>query len=79
LFYRLNVISLRLPSLRERPADVQKFAANYLAFFARQCGKEVTGFSHGAAKAIQDYRWPGNLRELRMWWTRGHSRFVQTD
>ena len=65
LYYRLNVISIRLPSLRERPADVQKFAANYLTFFARQCGKKVDGFSHGAAEAIQKYRWPGNLRELR--------------
>ena len=65
LFYRLNVISLRLPSLRERPADLQKFAANYLGFFARQCGKKIDGFSHAAAQAIQNYRWPGNLRELR--------------
>jgi NtrC-family two-component system response regulator AlgB len=65
LFYRLNVISLRLPSLRERPADLQRFATNYLGFFARQCGKEVSGFSHAAAQAIQNYRWPGNLRELR--------------
>src|SRR5277367_1076079 len=56
LFYRLNVISLRLPSLRERPADLQKFAVNYLAFFARQCGKEIGGFSHAAAQAIQNYR-----------------------
>jgi NtrC-family two-component system response regulator AlgB len=65
LFYRLNVISLRLPSLRERPADLQKMAANYLGFFAKQCGKQIAGFSHAAARAIQDYRWPGNLRELR--------------
>jgi len=65
LFYRLNVISLRLPSLRERPADLQKIAKNYLVFFARQCGKEITSFSDEAAAAIGNYRWPGNLRELR--------------
>jgi NtrC-family two-component system response regulator AlgB len=65
LFYRLNVISLRLPSLRERPSDLQKIAANYLLFFSRQCGKKLDGFSHAAAEAIQKYRWPGNLRELR--------------
>ncbi len=65
LFYRLNVISLRLPSLRERPTDLQKMAANYLVFFAKQCGKQISGFSHAAARAIQNYRWPGNLRELR--------------
>jgi NtrC-family two-component system response regulator AlgB len=65
LFYRLNVISLRLPSLRERPSDLQKIATNYLSFFGRQCNKEIKGFSHAAAQAVQTYRWPGNLRELR--------------
>jgi two-component system, NtrC family, response regulator AlgB len=65
LFYRLNVISLRLPSLRERQADLQKMAVNYLGFFSRQCGKSIAGFSHAAAQAVQNYRWPGNLRELR--------------
>ena len=59
------MISLRLPSLRERPSDLQKIAANYLTFFAKQCGKKIDGFSHTAAEAIQNYRWPGNLRELR--------------
>jgi NtrC-family two-component system response regulator AlgB len=65
LFYRLNVISLRVPSLRERKADVSKIALNYLHFFSRQCGKKLEGFSPAAEQAMQQYSWPGNLRELR--------------
>jgi two-component system, NtrC family, response regulator AlgB len=65
LFYRLNVISLRLPSLRERTRDVMKIARGYLRFFARQCGKKLEGFSETAEQAIVSYAWPGNLRELR--------------
>jgi NtrC-family two-component system response regulator AlgB len=65
LFYRLNVISFRVPSLRERKADVGRIATNCLSFFARQCGKKVEGFSDEASQAMQNYGWPGNLRELR--------------
>ena len=65
LFYRLNVISLRLPPLRERRTDVKVFAANYLRFFSQQCGKPIGGFSAEAEQAIVSYGWPGNLRELR--------------
>jgi NtrC-family two-component system response regulator AlgB len=65
LYYRLNVISLRLPSLRERPADLPRIARGYLRFFSRQCGKKIEGFSMAAEQAILSYAWPGNLRELR--------------
>ena len=65
LYYRLNVISLHMPPLRERPADLAKIARNYLRFFSRQCGKQIEGFSAPAEQAIRNYRWPGNLRELR--------------
>jgi NtrC-family two-component system response regulator AlgB len=65
LYYRLNVISIRLPALRERAADVPRIAKGYLRFFARQCGKKVEGFSVAAEQAILSYAWPGNLRELR--------------
>jgi NtrC-family two-component system response regulator AlgB len=65
LFYRLNVIEVRLPPLRERRADLPALAAHLLAFFARQTGKTVTGFSAPAWQAVQRHPWPGNLRELR--------------
>jgi len=65
LFYRLNVISLRLPSLRERPADLPRIARGYLRFFTRQCGKKIEGFTVPAEQAVLNYAWPGNLRELR--------------
>jgi NtrC-family two-component system response regulator AlgB len=66
LFYRLNVIEVTLPPLRQRPADVLPLAEHLLKFFARQNGKKsVLGFSEAARLAITRYTWPGNLRELR--------------
>jgi two-component system, NtrC family, response regulator AlgB len=65
LFYRLNVICIRLPALRERAADVPRIARGYLRFFAKQCGKQLDGFSVAAEQAMLNYSWPGNLRELR--------------
>lgn len=65
LLYRLNVITLELPPLRERPRDVLRLAENYLAFFTNQCGKRLGGFSDAAHDALMHSRWPGNLRELR--------------
>ncbi len=65
LFYRLNVICIRLPALRERAADVPRIARGYLRFFAKQCGKKLEGFSVAAEQAMLNYSWPGNLRELR--------------
>jgi two-component system, NtrC family, response regulator AlgB len=65
LFYRLNVISVQMPALRERPGDLQRIAENYLRFFSAQCAKRVRGFSKQAENALLQYPWPGNLRELR--------------
>lgn len=65
LYYRLNVISIPLPPLRARLADLMRIAGNYLHFFARQCGKPLDGFSLEAEQALLQYAWPGNLRELR--------------
>ena len=65
LFYRLNVISLRLPPLRERENDIEKIALSYLTFFAGHSGKSVRGFAPEALDAMRQYAWPGNLRELR--------------
>jgi NtrC-family two-component system response regulator AlgB len=65
LYYRLNVISIQMPPLRERLGDLQNIADHYLEFFARQCGKRINGFSKQAREALHQYHWPGNLRELR--------------
>jgi NtrC-family two-component system response regulator AlgB len=65
LYYRLNVISIQMLPLRERVGDVLRIADTYLQFFADQCGKRLDSFSAEAARALQQYAWPGNLRELR--------------
>lgn len=65
LYYRLNVVSIRMPPLRERPHDLAQMAAGYLTFFCNQCGKRLDGFSPEVQSALQRYAWPGNLRELR--------------
>ena len=65
LFYRLNVIGIHLPPLRERRKDLKRLASRYLQFFAGQCGKRVNGFSPEAEQVMEQYSWPGNLRELR--------------
>ena len=65
LYYRLNVISLTMPPLRERAADVPILAARMLAFFAGHAGKPATTISPEAQAALAQHPWPGNLRELR--------------
>ena len=65
LYYRLNVIAIQVPPLRERLADLQNLARGYLLFFAGQCGKPLKEFSPEAEQALRRYAWPGNLRELR--------------
>ncbi len=65
LLYRLNVIEVTLPPLRERRADLPALAESLLRFFAKQSGKAIGGFTPEAAAAILRHPWPGNLRELR--------------
>jgi len=65
LYYRLNVIEVTLPPLRERRRDVLPLARHLLAFFARQTGKRVNDFTADACAALERHAWPGNLRELR--------------
>ncbi|MBU8893995.1 sigma-54-dependent Fis family transcriptional regulator [Corallococcus sp. H22C18031201] len=65
LLYRINVLMLTLPALRERPEDVVPLARHYLAFFARQQRRPGLAFSPEAEAAIASHPWPGNLRELR--------------
>ena len=64
LFYRLNVISLCLPPLRDRLDDLEKIAISHLTFLAGHAGKSLRGFSPDALAAMRQYAWPGNLREL---------------
>lgn len=65
LFYRLNVISVTVPALRERSADLVDFAESYLRHFAGQMGRELDGFEAEARRVVLNHPWPGNLRELR--------------
>jgi NtrC-family two-component system response regulator AlgB len=65
LFYRLNVITLTLCGLRDRPADFSRIATSYLKFFAARIGKKTKGFAPAVEEAFARYGWPGNLRELR--------------
>ena len=65
LFYRLNVVVLTLPALRERPEDVLLLAHHYLAVFGRKQRRHMLTFSSGAEQAMLAHGWPGNLRELR--------------
>ena len=64
LFYRLNVIPLQLPPLRERIDDVPLLVGHFLAKYSKRMGKNVSGISDGALRALSDYSWPGNVREL---------------
>jgi DNA-binding NtrC family response regulator len=64
LYYRINVITLTQPALRERPGDIPMLAQYYLEGFREQLGKNVSGFSPEALEALHRYAWPGNVREL---------------
>jgi transcriptional regulator with GAF, ATPase, and Fis domain len=64
LFYRLNVIPIKLPALRERRGDVPLIADHFLAKLTREMGKPVDGFAPEAMAALEAYQWPGNVREL---------------
>ena len=65
LFYRINVIHIELPPLRERDGDVLPLAQHFVQHFSRAVGKPVAGVSTTAAEKLLAYSWPGNVRELR--------------
>jgi len=65
LLYRLNVIDLQLPPLRERREDILRLARRFLVFFARSARRPTQELSPAAEAALLAYRWPGNIRELR--------------
>ena len=64
LYYRLKVVTVAVPPLRERPDDVPLLVDGLVRRAARDCGKEVTGVSEQALALLCAYRWPGNVREL---------------
>ena len=64
LFYRLNVVRLAVPPLRERPKDIPLLVDHFLAHFRDTLGKPVRGISDEALARLVAYRWPGNVREL---------------
>jgi len=64
LYYRLNVIPILIPPLREREEDILLLAGYFLKKFNLEFGKNIKGFSEEAAKLLLEYRWPGNVREL---------------
>ena len=65
LLYRLNVVEVTVPPLRERPDDVLPLARSFVAFFARQAGRSSPDLSPAAEKVLLAWPWPGNVRELR--------------
>ena len=65
LYYRLNVVPLFIPPLRERREDIAPLALDLLQHFNRELKKRFTGLTPGAAELLQNYPWPGNIRELK--------------
>ncbi len=64
LYYRVNVVNIVLPSLRERIGDLPLLVDHFLREAAETCGREVESFDTEAIQAMQSYRWPGNIRQL---------------
>jgi formate hydrogenlyase transcriptional activator len=65
LFYRLNVLPLTVPPLRERRSDIPALVLFFLARFSKNCGKEIQGVSQNSMELLMRYQWPGNIRELQ--------------
>jgi DNA-binding NtrC family response regulator len=64
LYYRVNVVNVKLPPLRDRPGDVTLLANHFLRKLSKEAGREVVSFSEPAMAALHRYAWPGNVREL---------------
>jgi two-component system response regulator HydG len=65
LYYRLSVVTISLPPLRERRPDIPLLVDHFIKLFTQRDGKEVQGLSRVARQALMAYDWPGNIRELR--------------
>jgi two-component system, NtrC family, response regulator AtoC len=64
LYYRLNVVPIDIPPLREHKEDIPELAAHFLARFARESEREIKGFTPAALHSLMEYHWPGNVRQL---------------
>jgi len=64
LYYRLNVFPITVPPLRQRKEDIPLLVQAFIERYARKLGKQITSISKETMKALQDYPWPGNIREL---------------
>jgi transcriptional regulator with GAF, ATPase, and Fis domain len=64
LFYRLNVVSLKAPALRDRPEDTLPLAEHFAKKYSAECGRKIVGLAPEARAYLQSYSWPGNVREL---------------
>jgi Nif-specific regulatory protein len=64
LYYRLNVVTLKTPPLRERRSDILTLAKHFASKFGAQCGRRISGISSEAEVYLMHYEWPGNIREL---------------
>jgi DNA-binding NtrC family response regulator len=65
LYFRLNVFNIQLPPLHDRPEDVSALVDLFVRRFSREAGKKIRGVTASALRRLADYRWPGNIRELR--------------
>ena len=65
LYYRLNVVSIHVPPLRERPDDIPLMVHKFIEEFSKENNREIEGITNGALQALMSYKWPGNVRELR--------------
>jgi formate hydrogenlyase transcriptional activator len=65
LFYRLNVVPIEVPPLRERKEDIPLLVEYFVERYANQAGKKITGISKRSMELLQSYKWPGNIRELQ--------------
>ncbi len=65
LFFRINVIAIHIPPLRERKEDIPVLMNHFLEHFAAENGRRIDGFSSAAVECFMDYNWPGNVRELQ--------------
>ncbi len=65
LYYRISVFPIRIPPLRERRDEIEKLAYHFLNKFSKQFGKSITNFENGVLELLENYPWPGNIRELQ--------------